>query len=64
VTTKTVPDLVTIHEPQLPGDNKTRIVPDETNVYRVQARLAKWKHESDGHAPIEISWRHNLTVKP
>jgi hypothetical protein len=25
-----------------------RSIPDETHVYRVQARLAKWKHESDG----------------
>jgi len=39
---------VTIHWPQLPGDNRTRIVPDETHVYRVQARLAKWRPESDG----------------
>ncbi len=39
---------MTIHQPQLPGDNKTRIVPDETHVYRVQARLVQWKHESDG----------------
>jgi hypothetical protein len=48
ITPEAVTDLVTIHQPQLPGDNKTRIVPDETHVYRVQARLAKWKHESDG----------------
>jgi len=49
VTTETVTNLVTIHEPQLPGDNKTRIVPDEMHVFRVQARLVKWKHElNDG----------------
>ena len=48
ITPEAVTDLVTIHQPQLPGDNKTRIVPDETHVYRVQARLVKWKHESDG----------------
>ncbi len=29
VTTKAVTNLVTIHEPQLPGDDSTRIVPDE-----------------------------------
>jgi len=48
ITPEAVTDLVTIHQPQLPGDNKTRIVPDEMHVYRVQARLVKWKHESDG----------------
>jgi hypothetical protein len=48
ITPEAVTDLVTIPQPPLPGDNKTRIVPDETHVYRVQARLAKWKHESDG----------------
>jgi len=48
ITPEAVTDLVTIHEPNLPGDNTTRIVPDEMHVYRVQARLAKWKHESDG----------------
>src|SRR5438874_7080581 len=44
-----VTDLVAIHQPHLPGqgDNRTRIVPDETHVYRVQARLVKWKHEPD-----------------
>jgi hypothetical protein len=45
ITPEAVTDLVTIHQPQLPGDNTTRIVPDETHVYRVQARLVKWKHE-------------------
>jgi len=47
ITSEAVTDLVAIHQPHLPGDNTTRIVPDETHVYRVQARLAKWKHESD-----------------
>ncbi len=49
ITPEAVTDLVTIHQPHLPGqgDNTTRIVPDETHVYRVQARLVKWKHESD-----------------
>ena len=47
ITPEAVTDLVTIHQPHLPADNTTRIVPDETHVYRVQARLAKWKHESD-----------------
>jgi hypothetical protein len=44
-----VTDLVAIHQPHLPGqgDNRTRIIPDETHVYRVQARLVKWKHEPD-----------------
>ena len=48
ITPEAVTELVTIHQPQLPGDNTTRIVPDETHVYRVQARLVKWRHESDG----------------
>ena len=34
ITPEAVTDLVTIHQPQLPGDNKMRIVPDETHVYR------------------------------
>jgi hypothetical protein len=48
ITAEAVSDLVVIHQPPLPGDNTTRVVPDETHVYRVRARLAKWKHESDG----------------
>jgi len=47
ITPATVADLLAIHQPQLPSDNTTRIVPDETHVYRVQARLVKWKRESD-----------------
>ena len=47
ITPEAVTDLVTIQQPHLPGDNTTRIVPDETHVYRVQARLVKWKHEPD-----------------
>jgi hypothetical protein len=49
ITPEAVTDLVAIHQPHLPGqgDNRTRIVPDETHVYRVQARLVKWKHEPD-----------------
>jgi len=49
ITPETVRNLVTIPQPHLPStrDNTTRIVPDETHVYRVQARLVKWKHESD-----------------
>jgi len=47
ITPEAVTDLVAIHQPHLPSDNTTRIVPDETHVYRVQARLVKWKHESD-----------------
>jgi hypothetical protein len=47
ITDEHVTDLVTISQPQLPDGNTTRIVPDETHVYRVQARLIKWKRESD-----------------
>jgi hypothetical protein len=48
ITSEAVTDLVAIHQPEIPSDDKTRIVPDEMHVYRVQARLVKWKHESDG----------------
>jgi hypothetical protein len=48
ITSETVTDLVAIHQPHLPADNTTRIIPDETHVYRVRSRLVKWKHESDG----------------
>ena len=47
ITPETVTDLVAIHQPHLPDDNTTRIIPDEMHVYRVQARLVKWQHESD-----------------
>jgi len=47
ITAQAVTDLVTIHQPHLPSNNTTRIVPDETHVYQLQARLVKWKHESD-----------------
>jgi hypothetical protein len=47
ITPATVADLLAIHQPQLPRDNTTRIVPDETHVYLVKARLVKWGHESD-----------------
>ncbi len=45
ITSEALTDLVAIHQPHLPGqgDNRTRLVPDETHVYRVQARLAKWE---------------------
>jgi hypothetical protein len=43
-----IPQLLSITEPPLPhsGDNETRIIPQETHLYRVQARLVKWKEES------------------
>jgi hypothetical protein len=47
ITPEAVTDLVSIAQPHLPGDNTTRIVPDEMHVYRVQARLVKWKREKD-----------------
>jgi len=45
ITPEALTDLVAIQQPHLPGqgDNRTRIVPDETHVYRVQARLVKWE---------------------
>jgi len=48
ITSESIADLLAIHQPQLPSDNTTRIVPDEMHIYRVQARLVKWGHESDG----------------
>jgi hypothetical protein len=43
-----IPDLLAIPEPQRPttGDNTTRIVPDETHLYRVRARLVQWRKEA------------------
>ncbi|MGB8725514.1 MAG: hypothetical protein WCD15_22360 [Terriglobales bacterium] len=42
-----IEELIGIQEPQLPprNDNETRL-PQETHVYRVQARLVKWKEEA------------------
>jgi hypothetical protein len=40
-----VADLLAIHQPSIPGDDTTRVVPDETHLYRVTARLIKWKKE-------------------
>lgn len=47
VTPISVRDLITISQPHLPPltDNNTRL-PEETHVYRVDARLVKWKHET------------------
>ena len=47
VQAKSIADLVAMHQPHLPGDNTTRVVPDETNVVKVQARLIQWKQETD-----------------
>lgn len=44
---KSIQDLVGLNQPKLPGDNMTRILPDETKVVRVQARLIQWKMETD-----------------
>jgi len=43
-----VQDLIAIAEPNLPSrdDNTTRVVPDETHVFRVLTRLVKWKEEA------------------
>jgi len=40
-----VADLLQIQEPTLPSDDTIRVVPDETQLYRVTARLIKWKKE-------------------
>ncbi|HWY67785.1 MAG TPA: hypothetical protein VNX88_03920 [Terriglobales bacterium] len=40
-----VSDLLSIHQPSIPTNNTTRVVPDETHLYRISARLVKWKKE-------------------
>jgi hypothetical protein len=42
-----IEELIGIQEPHLPArnDNETRL-PQETQVYKVQARLVKWKEEA------------------
>lgn len=45
ISVKSVHDLLQLNEPQLPGDDTTRVLPGETNVYRITAHLVKWKHE-------------------
>src|SRR5258708_2733131 len=45
ITPISVADLLQIQEPVVPNDNTTRVVPAETHLYRVNARLVKWKHE-------------------
>ena len=40
-----VSDLLSIHQPNIPTNNTTRVVPEETHLYRVSARLVKWKKE-------------------
>lgn len=49
VQTKTIGDLVGIQHAPIPdrGDETTRLVPDETNVVKVQAHLMQWKMETD-----------------
>jgi hypothetical protein len=43
-----IPELLALPEPSRPaqGDNTTRIVPNETQLYRVQARLVQWRKEA------------------
>jgi len=45
ITPMTVAQLLQIQEPSIPSDDTTRVVPDEQHLYRVNARLVKWKHE-------------------
>ncbi len=42
-----IASLASLHQPHIPNDNTTRVVPDETHLYKVQAHLIKWKHETD-----------------
>jgi hypothetical protein len=45
ITPMTVAQLLQIQQPHVPNDNTTRVVPEETHLYRVTARLVKWKKE-------------------
>lgn len=45
ITPMQVSDLLAIHQPHIPTDNTTRVIPDETHLYRISARLVKWKKE-------------------
>ncbi|MFI5093295.1 MAG: hypothetical protein WCE50_19385 [Candidatus Acidiferrum sp.] len=47
VTAESIAQLIQVHEPKLPADDSTRVIPDETKVVRVQARLIQWKLEAD-----------------
>ena len=47
IASKTLLQLVKLKQPKLPGDNTTRILPQEATVVRVQARLIQWKLEDD-----------------
>lgn len=43
---KAVGELLAIPQAHTPHDNTTRVIPDETHVYKVSAHLVKWKQES------------------
>jgi hypothetical protein len=45
ITPMQVSDLLSIHQPNIPNNNTTRVIPDETHLYRISARLVKWKKE-------------------
>lgn len=47
IASRTLLQLIKLKEPKLPKDNTTRILPQETTVVRVQARLIQWKLEND-----------------
>ncbi|HKV26063.1 MAG TPA: hypothetical protein VJN93_15825 [Candidatus Acidoferrum sp.] len=47
VVNETLAALIQRKEPKLPADNTTRIVPQETSVVQLQARLIQWKLEAD-----------------
>ena len=47
IAAKTLVQLVKIKEPKLPSDNTTRVLPQEGDVVRLQARLIQWKVEDD-----------------
>lgn len=44
--TKSVAELLAIPQAHIPHDNITRVLPDETHLYKVSAHLVKWKQES------------------
>ena len=56
ITSESVADLLAIHQPQLPGDNTTRIVPDEdarlhsaSAIGEVETRIGRRRLPSGAH---------------
>lgn len=55
IAVKTLAQLITLKEPKLPSDNTTRVLPQETAVVRLQARLIQWKLETDADYHVVLT---------